>query len=341
MPFHSTVLDLDVVQEAARIRETIARTVRAEFRRKGAVVGVSGGVDSALVLALTAQALGADRVLALLLPDKDSSPLSAVLGQQAADALGVATVTVDITPALTALGCYAQRDGAVQTILPSYDPTQDTLKIVLPTDLLERGSLNRYSAVVSGPDRPERRRVLTPAAYLRIVAASNMKQRTRMLTLYFEAECRNYAVVGTANKNEYAQGFFVKYGDGGVDIQPIQHLCKTQVYQLARYVGVPAAIIERTPTTDTYSAECTQEEFYFRLPFELMDLIWYGFEHELPAAIVAQALDLTAEQVGRVYGELGQKARSTAYLRAAPVVIGPAAPQLELVGAVTRGAFDE
>jgi NAD+ synthase len=99
--------------------------------------------------------------------------------------------------------------------------------------------------------------------YLQIVAASNLKQRTRMSTLYYHAEMRNYAVIGTANKNEHDQGFFVKYGDGGVDIQPIAHLFKTQVYQLARYLGVPEEIQQRPPTTDTYSASCTQEEFSF------------------------------------------------------------------------------
>jgi NAD+ synthase len=325
MIFHKDVLQLDAAAEAARIVESMRKTVLTDFRRKGAVVGVSGGVDSATVLMLAARAFGPERMLALLLPDQDSSAISETLGREVAAAAGVATLKVDLTAALAALGCYEYRDAAVRQVFPDYDPAREGMKIVLPGDLLERGSLNLYSVVLVDKDGGERRKTLPPAAYLDIVASSNMKQRTRMLTLYFQAERHNYAVAGTANKNEHDQGFFVKYGDGGVDIQTIGHLFKTQVYQLARYLGVPQGIIDRTPTTDTYSAECTQEEFYFRLPFELMDLIWYGFEHAVPAAEVASALALSEDQVARVYRDLGQKARSTAYLRAAPVMIDPLA----------------
>jgi NAD+ synthase len=268
------------------------------------------------------KALGADKVVAILMPEHDSNPVSEVLGRELAKQHGVAVFKEDLTGPLTALGCYEKRDAAVREVFPDYDPTTDGIKLVLPTDLLERGSLNVYSLALVSPGKEEQRRILSSAAYLEIVAASNMKQRTRMLMLYHHAERRNYAVVGTANKNEHAQGFFVKYGDGGADIQPIQHLFKTQVYQIARQMGVPQQVLDRTPTSDTYSAESTQEEFYFRLPFHLMDLIWYAFEHDVPAKTAADALELTGEQVERVYRDLGQKHRSTEYLRTPPVVLG-------------------
>ena len=197
------------------------------------------------------------------------------------------------------------------------------IKITLPGDLLESNSLSVFSLVIADKSGKERTRLMPPKVYLDVVAASNFKQRSRMMTLYYHAEKRNYAVIGTANKDEHLQGFFVKYGDGGVDLQPIQHLFKTQVFQLAAHVGVPQSIIDRIPTTDTYSAGSSQEEFFFRLPFDLMDPIWYGLENDISSEIVAEAFDLTAQQVENVYRELRQKVRTTAYLRAVPAALSP------------------
>ena len=93
------------------------------------------------------------------------------------------------------------------------------------------------------------------------------------MMLYYHAELRDYAVLGTAQRNEHDQGFFVKHGDGASDIRPIGHFYKTQVFQLAEYLDIPEEIRTQTPTTDTYSAGSSQEEFFFRLPFEVMDLL--------------------------------------------------------------------
>lgn len=316
MIFGRDVLDLDPSSESCQIVEMVRRSVLTDFRRRGAVIGVSGGVDSATVLALTNLALGQQRVLPLFLPEKESSPASEALARQATEQYGLKLVVDNITDALVALGCYERRDAAVRSVFPDFDPPSDRFKIVLPCDLLGRASLNVFSVVVIRRDGSEERKILPMPAYLEIVASSNMKQRVRMLKLYYYAERHNYAVVGTANKNEHDQGFFVKYGDGGADVQPIRHLYKTQVYQIARHLDVPDDILSRTPTTDTYSAECSQEEFYFRLPFELLDLIWYALEAGVPAALVAEELGLTERQVDCVFSDLMQKARSTAYLRA-------------------------
>ncbi len=321
MPFGTHVLTIDPELETAHIVTVLRQTIQQDFRRKGAIVGLSGGIDSAVVLGLAVKTFGPERVLAVMMPEKASSPVSEQYAKQLADKYGVTAITEDLTAGLAGLNCYERQDEAVRSVFPDYDPSLDAIKLVLPTDLLERGSLNVYSLSLSRPGGAERRRVLPVAAYLQIVAASNMKQRSRMLMVYYHAEQRNYAVIGTANRNEHAQGFFVKYGDGGADIQPIQHLYKTQVYQLAHYLGVTQEIIDRTPTTDTYSAEQTQEEFYYRLPFDLMDLIWYGLDHEVPAAEVAVALQLSTQQVENVYRDLAQKSRSTAYLRAKPLMV--------------------
>lgn len=316
-------MNIPTEQETTRISQWIERQVFQEFKRRGGVVGVSGGIDSAVVLGLSVQALGRNKVIALFMPEKDSSDESETLAEEVADHFGVELVSTDISPALTALGCYDNLTVAIRETFPDYVPNQDKVKLVLPDNLLEKPALNVFSMALQQNGLPEQRKILSPRSYLGIVAASNMKQRTRMLTLYFHAEHRNYAVIGTSNKNEHDQGFFVKYGDGGADLQPIRHLFKSQVYQLAEYLGVPQSIIQRTPTTDTYSAGSTQEEFYFRVPFDLLDKIWLGTECGMSALEIADDLCLSEEQVGRVIKDILQKKRTTEYLRTVPLGLDP------------------
>jgi NAD+ synthase len=320
MQFRLNMLDIDPQLEAERIVSALQKTVRNPLRRSGAVLGISGGVDSSVVLALCVRAFGKDRVTALMLPEKDSSPDSLSLARQLAESHGLEPVLEDITPALEGFGCYRRRDEAVRRIFSEYDADQGyKLKIVLPQNLLEEEVLNFFSLTVIDPDGNEQTRRLPLPEYLQIVAASNLKQRTRMSLLYYHAELRNYAVIGTGNKNEHQQGFFVKYGDGGSDVQPIIHLFKTQIYQLAEYLGVPEDIRNRPPTSDTYSAPCTQEEFFFRLPFETMDLLWYSMEQGLTASEVAGGMGLTEIQVQRAFNDFVRKQRTTEYLRKLPV----------------------
>ena len=322
MQFTRNVLTLDPAAESGRIVQSLRRIVLNVLRRRGAVVGVSGGVDSAVVLALCVQAFGADKVVAIMMPDKDSDPESEQLARQLARQFEVEPLLEDVTAALIGFGCYRRRDEAIKRVFPEYDATQGyKAKIVLPENLLDNGGLNFFSLTIVTPDGKERTSKLPAGEFLQIVAASNFKQRTRMATLYYHAELHNYAVVGTANKNEHDQGFIVKYGDAAVDIKPIGHLYKTQVYQLAAYLNVPEAIRRRPPTSDTYSAACTQEEFFFRLPFEVMDLLWFAQEHEVPEAEAARVMGLTEAQVGRAYHDFASKARTTNYLRLPPLEI--------------------
>jgi NAD+ synthase len=233
---------------------------------------------------------------------------------------GVEPLLEVITPVLDGFGCYPRRDEAICRIFPEYDAALGyKAKIVLPQNLLDEDTLNFFSLTIITPDGEEKTRRLPVREYSQIVAASNFKQRTRMAMLYYHAELRNYAVIGTANKNEHDQGFFVKWGDGGVDIQPIVHLFKTQVYQLADYLGVPDEIRQRPPTSDTYSAACTQEEFFFRLPFAVMDVLWYAMEHNVPIAEVAREMGLEEIQVQRAYNDFTRKQRTTDYLRLTPL----------------------
>jgi NAD+ synthase len=162
-------------------------------------------------------------------------------------------------------------------------------------------------------------KLLPMHAYLQIVAASNFKQRSRMSMLYYHAESLHYAVIGTPNKHEVRQGFFVKYGDGGADIMPIGQLYKTQVYQLAKHLKIPTEIIKRTPTTDTYTAEQSQEDFFYQLPFETMDLLWYGWENNYSVEEVAPVLNYSEREVENIFASFERKVKTTEYLRMAPI----------------------
>ena len=317
--FHKDILRLDAEQTCQQIERKLREDVLHVLHRRGAVIGISGGIDSSVTLALAARALGKERVVGVLMPEHDSSPESVDLALTLAERFGVAAVVENVSPALEGFGCYRRRDEAVARVFPDFDPRADKFKIILPQDILNQEALSLFSITLVRPDGSEVTRRLPPAEYLQIVAASNFKQRSRMAMLYYHAEQRNYAVVGTPNKHEHDQGFFVKYGDGGTDVMPIVHLYKTQIYQLARYLDIPAEIVRRPPTADTYSAQATQEEFFFQLPFDLLDLLWYGYENGYEPAEVAPALNLTEEQVARVFRNLQRKQRATEYLRTPPL----------------------
>ena len=320
MQFSADILKLDVEAEVKRLCDQLKEWIFTRFHRRGAVVGISGGIDSSVVLALSAAALGPQRVLGIMLPERESSPESAVLARKLADQLSVEAITEDISGALEGAGCYQRRDEAIRRVVPEFDEGWRS-KITLPGSLLDNNTLNFFNLVAVDPQGKEHQKRLNPADFAQISSASNFKQRTRMAMLYYHAELRNYAVVGTAQKNEHALGFFVKYGDGGVDIAPILHLYKSQVYQLARFLNIPGEIQNRTPTSDTYSAGSTQEEFFFRLSFEILDAIWAGMEADVPVPVMAKGLGLKVEEVERVVQDIVRKKRNTEYLRMAPVVL--------------------
>jgi NAD+ synthase len=317
--FSPEVLEIDAAREAERIEDGIRESVFPRLRRKGAVLGLSGGIDSSVAAALCVRALGRERVLGLFMPEADSSEDSLRLGRHLAGFLGIRTALEDITPILSGARCYERRDDAVRKVAPEYGDGWKC-KIVLP-NLLDGSAYPLFSVVVRSPEGQERCVRLTAEACLGIVAATNFKQRARMLVEYYHADRLHYAVVGTPNRLEYDQGFFVKHGDGAADLKPLAHLYKTQVYQLAKYLDIPREIQERAPTTDTYSLPQSQEEFYFALPYDKMDLCLYGMNHGIPAAEVAAAAGLTVEQAERAYRLIASKRSATRSLHLPPLLV--------------------
>jgi NAD+ synthase len=317
--FSHEVLLLDIDSVIRQLSQAIRETVLQRLRRFGVVVGLSGGVDSSVTAALCVKALSKERVFGVFMPEEDSSEDSLSLGRQLAERLGIATAVEDIAPALRALGCYSRRDEAIRKVIPEYGAGWKS-KIVLP-DLLAGPYYSLYSVVAQSPAGTPYKARLTKEAYLGVVAATNFKQRTRKMVEYYHADRLWYSVAGTPNRLEYTQGFFVKNGDGAADFKPIAHLYKTQVYQLGRYLGVPEEILHRPPTTDTYSLEQSQEEFFFSVPLETLDLCLYGRNHDIDPAEVAKAVNLSEEQVRRVYANIDSKLASTRYLHVPPCLM--------------------
>jgi NAD+ synthase len=309
----------DVEQTVSRITNKLKSDVFERLQRKGGVVGISGGIDSSVSLALAVKAFGAENVIGIMLPEKDSSSDSEFLAKKLADKFGVRTLVENISDALEGFGCYRRRDEAMKRVFPEYDPATYKSKIEIRQNILKQNMPAIFSLTIIDKKGTSKSKMLPMKEYLQIVAASNFKQRSRMSMLYYHAEALHYAVIGTPNKHEVEQGFFVKYGDGGADVMPIGDLYKTQVYELASYMGVPQEIIDRTPTTDTYTAEQTQEEFFYQLPFEMMDLLWYAWENGYQPTEVAPALDITEKEVENVFKTFLRKKKTTEYLRMAPI----------------------
>ncbi len=291
---------------------------RRSLHRRGVVLGLSGGVDSSLSAALSVRAFGPQRVLGLFMPERDSADDSLTLGRLVAEHLGIAALREDVDGILAAAGCYRRRDEAIRSVFPDYGPGYKS-KIVLPG--LAAGGYRIFSLVIQSPDGQVRREQLPLAAYQQIVAATNFKQRVRKMIEYYHADRLRYAVVGTPNRLEYDQGFFVKNGDAAADVKPIAHLYKTQVYQLAEYLGLPEVIRTRPPTTDTYSMEQSQEEFFFSVPFDKLDACLFALDRGVPRDEVARALGWSPEQVGQVWHDIQSKRRAAAYLHAAPLLV--------------------
>jgi NAD+ synthase len=329
--FHRGVLDLDCEAEAERICSILRDAVFTGMHRKGLVVGVSGGIDSAVTAALAARALGKERVLCLLMPERDSSPESELLGRELAGVLGAEVLLEDVAPALEGLGCYRRRDEAVRRVFPGYGPGW-SFKIVLSGSPLTDRQINFFRIIAQDPAGEARSERLGHREYLQIVAGSNMKQRARKLLEYYHAERLHYAVAGTPNRLEYDQGFFVKGGDGLADVKPIAHLYKTQVFALAEHLGVPASIRNRPPTTDTYSLAQSQEEFYFAVPYPQMDLLLWARNHDVPPAVAAAGIGLLPDQVERVYEDIERKRATTMVLHLPPVLMEPVA-EIDVKGA--------
>jgi len=320
MEFNKNILGVDCDSEVDRICSFIQNEMLL-MKRDGIVVGLSGGIDSALAAALSVKAVGPDHVFGLILPEKESNPISAEYAKKHAEVLGIEIETVDITKVLEAFNTYEKRDEVIKKIFPDYNCSYK-LNITLPADLLSKDAFNFFTLNIEDNNGYVQTARLKKDYLNGIIAATDTKQRTRMMHLYYYAEKMNYLVCGTTNRSETVQGFFVKHGDGGVDIEPLAHLYKTQVYQLARHLGVIQEIINRPPSPDTFSFVVSDEEFYFRIPYDKLDLLLYAWENKIEISKVCEEMDLQEDQVQRAFRDFTAKYDATKHLRQLPPTLG-------------------
>jgi len=316
MNFNLDVLKIDPVRELDNLSEFIVEQVNG-FRRKGVVVGLSGGIDSACIAAVAVHALGKEKVVGLILPESESNPISSQYATKHAQALGIEHREVNITSTVDSIVQYKWRDEFLQNLIPEYKPGYK-YNIILPTDLLDRASFSFYRLQVQLPDGELKSKRLSHSELLTITSFANIKIRARMLHLYAEAERRSLLVAGTTNRTEFILGDFCKYGDGGTDIEPFTHLYKNQIYQISEHLEVIQEIIDRPPSPDTFSLPVSDQEFFFRIAFDKLDYLLYGWEHEVPTGEAAKVLDLSEEAVERAYKDFASKYRATAHLRELP-----------------------
>lgn len=321
-PSSTTSLQIDAAATVERIVVALRSHLANTFRRKGYVVGMSSGVDSSVTAALAVRAVGPSRVFGIFMPERESDPDSLRIAKSLAGQLGIDSTTEDIAPALDGVGCYQRRNDAIRRVVPEFRDDWGC-KLVLPPDRLSADRLNVTYLVVRDPGGEERSVRLPAAEYRQIVAATNFKQRVRKMVEYYHADRLHYAVLGTPNRLEYDQGFFVKGGDGLADIKPIAHLYKSQVYQIADFLGVPSAVTSRPPTTDTFSLPQSQEEFYYNLPTRILDLVVHGLNQGRTAAEIAAEIGLQPEQVERSFRDIEQKRSTTRYLHLGPQLVEP------------------
>jgi len=317
MVFNLDVLKIDPEKELEKLSKFIAEQVKVVFRRKGVIVGLSGGIDSACIAAVAVHAIGKENVVGLVLPETESNPISSEYAIKHARALGIEHRQIDITPTVDSVVQYKWRDEFMQKLIPEYKPGYK-YNISLPTDLLERDSFNFYNLQVQMPGGDIQKKRLSLEEFRTVTSFANIKIRARMLHLYAEAEQRNLLVAGTTNRTEFILGDFCKYGDGGTDIEPFTHLYKNQIYQIADYLKVTPEIINRQPSPDTFSLPVSDQEFFFRIPFSKLDYLIYAWEHDIPANDVANILNISEDAVERAFKDFTSKYRATAHLRKGP-----------------------
>ena len=285
------------------------------YQKKGVAVGLSGGIDSAITAALCTKSIGSEKILGLILPEKESDVNSKNLALQIAEKYNIETKSIDITNILESFGVYENKEKIVKQKFPNYNE-KCKYRVVVPPKL--ENNIGMPFLEILDDENILHKLKISSFDFLNLTAATSIKHRVRMTMLYNYAEKNNFTVVGTTNKTEYLQGYFVKYGDGGSDIEPLVHLYKTQIYQIANFLKLPEEIINQDASPDVWSFKTSDEEFFYAVPYNIVDLILYGREKNLSINEIAKFSNLGSEKIEKLIQFQNQKQNKSQTMREKP-----------------------
>ena len=301
-----------------KITEFIKEEVFEIFQKKGVVIGMSGGIDSAVTAALCAKSIGSEKVLGLILPEKESDPKSQELAQLIAKKFNIETKPIDITNILESFGVYHNKEKIVKEKFPNFNE-KCKYRVIVPSKM-ENNIGIPFLEILDDENNLHKLKI-SSFDFLNLTAATSIKHRVRMTMLYYYAEKNNFTVIGTTNKTEYLQGYFVKYGDGGSDIEPLIHLYKSQIYQLAEKLQLPEEIIKQEASPDVWSFTTNDEEFFYAVPYNVVDLILYARENNFSVEEILKHSKLSPKKIEMLIQFQNQKENKSKHMRENPHAI--------------------
>ena len=298
-----------------KVCEFIKYEVQNNLNKKGAVVGLSGGIDSAVTAALCARSIGSENVLGLILPEQESDSQSEILATSVAEKFNLNFEVINITPILESFGVYRIKEQIVKEKFSDFDNSCKYRVMVPPKS---ENSVGIPFLEIFDNEKKSHKFKISSKEFLTLTAATSIKHRVRMTLLYFCAEKNNFSVIGTTNKSEYLQGYFVKYGDGGSDIEPLVNIYKSQIYQLGNFLDVPKRILSKNASPDVWSLSTNDEEFFYSVPYDVVDLILYAREQGLSETEVEKISDLSLESIQSLFRMQNMKELQSKHMREIP-----------------------
>jgi len=285
-----------------------------KFHKQGAIIGLSGGIDSTVTMELCVKALGPEKILGLTMFEKESNENNKSLIDKISKNHDIKIENIDITTILDSYGVYSNREEIVKNYFPNFN-SDCKYRVVVPPNFNSIGM--PYLEVLDDKNKQHKLKI-TSSDFLSLTAATSIKHRVRMSLLYYHAEKNNLSVVGTTNKSEFLQGYFVKYGDGGSDIEPLVNFYKSQVYQIGDFLNIDNDIMINAASPDVWSYSTTDEEFFYTVPYNIVDLILYSRLNNLSVSEIQQLSNLSEEKIQSLIKFQNIKEEKSKHMRELP-----------------------